>query len=109
MKTLYYVDKNAVLVEVALVDKGLHGKRDLYEDTGGIFYTLSADELTDSKLVALERQRDILAAEAKTELNNIFLANQRHQNLMTRLVELDYALYDIRKNGVPLTDYAVAL
>ena len=115
MNKLYYVDPNGVLTMLTpMPEKNVpawdfHFLAAIDEDGVAGNYTRSQTHAT--KQSALQAQRAIFEKEAKTELQNIFLANQRHGKLMQRLVDIDIELYDLRKGeGLhPITDTQVKL
>jgi hypothetical protein len=115
MNKLYYVDPNGVLTTVtnAEIEVPLKSRQHFIHvvDENSDSQVLVRESVHETKQSALEAQRAIFEKEAKTELQNIFLANQRHGKLMQRLVDIDIELYDLRKGESlpPITDTQVKL
>lgn len=111
MNKLYYVDPNGVLTEYRPFDGISESEHYTLVYAGEGILKLPKLGIHATKQSALEAQRAIFKKEAKTELQNIFLANARHGKLMQRLVDIDIELYDLRKGeGLPpITDTQVKL
>ena len=98
MKSIYYVDPNGVLSEHELFD-GIDESPDytlVYDSERVGIIKLPKSGIHVTYLSALQRVRDVVQREAQLESQNVKSASARRDDAISRLVDLNTEIFNLK-------------